>query len=166
MPRIYSALILDDDPNSIMFMKWFIDEHFPWVRVAAGTEAMPAKGFDIYFIDNNFNGKAKAVDIVSDIRRTDSRALIIAYSATLSRDTYKSLMNAGCNGAVEKGNLKDVRALRRMTKDYIGLRDLDHSRERKHGLGFVVQSMADLIKQWNQSVNGKEKKEVRRAARV
>ena len=153
MKRIYSALVLDDDPDSIAFMKWFMDENFPWVRVATGTEAIPAKGFDIYYIDNNFHGKARAVQIVREIRETDDNAMIIAYSATMDSATYKSLMNAGCNGAVEKGNSKDMAVMGRMTREYIQKRNAMDEADKPQGLRAVVQSMAELINQWNQAVS-------------
>eukprot|EP00752_Nemacystus_decipiens_P013695 g12148.t1 len=125
MHRIYSAVILDDDPDAIAFMRWFMEEHFPWVRVATGTEADAVKGFDIYFIDNNFHGKARAVEIVKALRETEKDAMIIAYSATMDAKTFKALLNAGCNGAAEKGNAGDMAVIGHMVKDFIEKRSAE-----------------------------------------
>jgi len=152
MARVFSALILDDDPDSIAFIKWYLGEHFPRLRVAAGTEATAAKGFDIYYIDNNFDGQAKAVELVRSLRETESHALVIAYSATLDTKTYKSLLNAGCNGAVEKGCVSDMAVLGRLTKDYIEEQASLEKTEKSHGLRGTVQSMAQLVGQWNRAI--------------
>lgn len=152
MHRIYSAVIMDDDPDAIVFMKWFLEEHFPWVRVASGTEAAVVRGFDLYFIDNNFNGKARAVEIVMALRETEKDAMIIVYSATMDAKTFKALLNAGCNGAIEKGNASDMAIMSRMTKEYIENKALEAQLDKAHGFRGTMQSMAEMIGKWNSAV--------------
>lgn len=154
MHRIYSAVIMDDDPDAIAFMKWFMEEHFPWVRVASGTEADAVKGFDMYFIDNNFHGKARAVEIVKALRETEKDAMIIAYSATMDAKTFKALMNAGCNGAAEKGSASDMAVIGRMTKEFIENKTAEASEKKSHGFRGTIESMADMIGKWNEAVSG------------
>ena len=154
MHRIYSAVIMDDDPDAIAFMKWFMEEHFPWVRIASGTEADAVKGFDMYFIDNNFHGKARAVEIVKALRETEKDAMIIAYSATMDAKTFKALMNAGCNGAAEKGNASDMAVIGRMTKDFINKKSTEAAEKKSNGFRGTIESMAEMIGKWNAAVNG------------
>lgn len=154
MHRIYSAVIMDDDPNAIAFMKWFLEEHFPWVRVASGTEADVVRGFDMYFIDNNFNGKARAVEIVKALRETEKDAMIIAYSATMDAKTFKALLNAGCNGAAEKGNASDMAIMGRMTREFIEKKSAEAAEKKSHGFRGTIESMAEMIGKWNDAVAG------------
>jgi CheY-like chemotaxis protein len=152
MNRYYSALIIDDDPDAIAFMKWYLEEHFPWVRVASGTEADAVKGFDMYFIDNNFNGKARAVEIVKALRETEADALIIAYSATLDAPTFKALLNAGCNGAIEKGSARDMAVMGRMTKNFIDKKSSEAIEPKARGFRGTIHSMVELINKWNDAL--------------
>lgn len=153
MHRIYSAVIMDDDPDAIAFMKWFMEEHFPWVRVATGTEADAVKGFDMYFVDNNFHGKARAVEIVRALRETEKDAMIIAYSATMDAITFKALMNAGCNGAAEKGCSTDMAVMGRMIRAYIDQKNQEATKKNSQGFRGTIESMAEMIGKWNEAVS-------------
>lgn len=149
MHRIYSALILDDDPDACEFMRWFLEDHFSFVRVVTSTDGQPIRGFDLYLLDNNFKGDARAVRLVKELRSTEKNAFIAAFSGFLEPNIFKSLLNAGCDGAFEKGNPADLAVLGRMMKAYIDQREVMAKRAERRGFKGAMLAMIELIDRWN-----------------
>lgn len=149
MHRTYSALILDDDPDAQAFLHWFLDKHFPWLRVATGDQPQTAQGFDFYFIDNNFGGQAKAVPLVREIRATDPQAFIGVFSGHLTPETFKKLVNAGCDGACEKGKPADLALLGELIAGHLDQLAKQKTQQPKTGWRGVAEAMSGLIQSWN-----------------
>ncbi len=143
------ALILDDDPWSLRLLSLELETAFPKLKVQQRTEPDASGTYDIYFIDNRFDGKPLAAALVAQVRAERPHALIVVFAATLTRADLKALVNAGCDGVCEKGNADDLATLIELTGRYLS--DLALERQpRPSGLVGAVRSARLLLEQWNQ----------------
>lgn len=97
-------LLLDDDPAALRFLEFKLRRTLPEVDFESRLEPQVDGDFDIYFIDNEFDGKRMAAQLADRIRSQQPTAVIVAYSATLDRATLKSLLRAGCTKACDKSD--------------------------------------------------------------
>lgn len=117
------ALIVDDDSWSLRFLEVMLVNHFPELIVESRQTPDLSGDHDLYFIDNDFDGRELAGEMAAKIRRTNPDALVIAFSATLGRRSLKELVNAGCDGACDKSMPGDLDVLIETTSRYLrGLR--------------------------------------------
>ena len=108
MSRQIEALVLDDDVWSLRLIKGLLQECFPEMKVHTREQPDPEGDFDIYFVDNDFNGHRVLPELARELRRKQPDALIIAFSATLDARMLKELINAGCDGACDKSVYGDL----------------------------------------------------------
>ena len=153
MHLIYSALIVDDDPIACAFMKWFLEDRFPYLRVATSTEPKAVHGFSLYFLDNDFGGDECAVDLVQKIRGEAENAFISVFSARLDTAAFKQLLNAGCDGAFEKGKPGELSVLESKIRAYLYQRELRASQVVDRGFTSTFKAMTGLVTGWNQRLN-------------
>ena len=119
MPPAMKALIVDDDIWAVRLVEGMLNQCFPDLAVEGRNEPNTEGEFDIYFIDNDFNGTPLATELASRIRTAHPDALIIAFSGTLNADLLKDLINAGCNGACDKSTPSDLPRAMDITREYI-----------------------------------------------
>ncbi len=150
METILSSLLIDDDPDSLRFLKWRLGEHFPKLRTATTQTARGFAGFDIYFIDNDFGGKHHALELTRSLRESSPESLIIVFSGKINDLLLKDLINAGCDGICSKGNPGDLDTLMRITKAYIDTRSRQMADSSKMGLGSTIESIRMMLREWNE----------------
>lgn len=156
MDYIVSALLIDDDPNALEFLKWKLEEMFPQIRVATSTYAQAYAGFDIYFIDNNFDGRNCALSLAKKLRQLSPEALIVVLSGHLNPTLLKNLLNTGCNGACEKDNPKDILELMHITRHYLKMRIQTEEEKPTVGFGGAVHAISSMLSQWNNRLTHQE----------
>lgn len=104
-------------------------------------------GFDLYVLDNDFDGVNRAAELATKIRARQPNSLIVAFSACLDAASLKHLINAGCNGAFEKGSREELVRMLQFVVEH--LHDSDaHSTGRRSPLE-MVRAITALIRQWN-----------------
>ena len=148
MLRSVSALLVDDDVWSLRLLAGMLRQCFPDLRIETRVTPDINGEFDIYFIDNLIGGHFMAEKLVRSIREARPHALIIAVSATLSRETLKSLIAAGCNGACDKTVRADLPQAMEITQSYIEALIASPAREGR-GLRGVLSSIRGLLREWN-----------------
>jgi DNA-binding NarL/FixJ family response regulator len=148
MLRPISALLIDDDIWSLRLLKGMLEQCFPDLRIETRTEPDASGSFDIYFIDNLIGERFMAEPLAREIRASNPDALVIAFSATLDRETLKSLLRAGCNGACDKTIPSDLPITMEITQRYIESILSSPAREGR-GLRGVVGSIRGLLREWN-----------------
>jgi hypothetical protein len=144
------VLLMDDD---VWFSRAFearFKAAFPDVELKTTTEPKVEPGFSVYFVDNDFNGKAHAGDLAKQIRALDLDALIIAISGSLDASTLKTLINLGCNGAFDKSSPNSLMEVFAVVQKYFEARNAA-AQERNKRRGFVstISSIASLLTEWN-----------------
>lgn len=149
-----STLLIDDDPDSIAILKHVLRQRFPELTIEGRTQPDTSGSFDIYFVDNDFDGQALAGDLAESIRSCQPHALIIAFSARLDTTALKRLISAGCDWACDKSEPEEVLQMLNVVNAYFEIRD-SLRREKPHLNGVVptMRAIADLIRQWNQRLD-------------
>jgi hypothetical protein len=148
MLRSVSALLVDDDVWSLRLLAGMLRQCFPDLRIETRVTPDVSGEFDVYFIDNLIGGNFMAEKLVRCVRESRPHALIIAVSATLDKETLKSLLLAGCNGACDKTVRSDLPQAMEITQRYIEALIASPAREGR-GLRGVLASIRGLLREWN-----------------
>ncbi|MCR9247380.1 MAG: hypothetical protein NXI31_20310 [bacterium] len=145
--RNWSALILDDDPWMGELLKTRLEQAIPRLDVTLRTDPDTTGRFDLFVVDNRFDDMAMATALVRDIRRQQPDALIVVFSAELSRGDLIELVSCDCDLVFEKGQPE---ALRQAIED-IGRLLLNPPRdgEPRRGISSTIRALADLVYQLN-----------------
>jgi hypothetical protein len=148
MARPVSALLIDDDVWCLRLLKGMLQQCFPDLRIETRTAPDVSGNFDIFFIDNLIGRQWMAETLATQFRQSRPDALIFAFSATLDRETLKSLLRAGCNGACDKAVPSDLPMTMEVTRRYIESLISAPAREGR-GLRGVLASIRELLREWN-----------------
>jgi DNA-binding NarL/FixJ family response regulator len=151
------ALLLDDDPFFAAGFRRRFRLAFPDVVLETRTEPRVEGNFDLYFLDNEFEGEVMAERLLNEVRVVSPDAVVIAVSASLDAAVLKSLLNLGCNGACDKSKASDLDEMFRMLRRIISHRQLEQSRRSSGGLMSAIRSITDLLREWNARLDSKEK---------
>ena len=109
--RPLRLLVLDDDPWARRLIEHRVRARFPSLSISATAEPAAAPGYDIYLVDNEFDGDRVATGLVAELRRVAPEAAIVVLSAQLDAWTLRRLIASGCNGAFDKCDPDDWDAL-------------------------------------------------------
>ena len=161
MSRQIEALLLDDDVWSLRLVKGLLQECFPEMKVHTRDQPDPEGDFDIYFVDNDFNGDRVLPELARELRRKQPDALIIAFSATLDTRTLKELINAGCDGACDKSVYGDLAESMEIVRAFVE-QTLAGGRRRegqKTSSG-AIGTVRDLLREWNRRLDRDEQRAI------
>jgi hypothetical protein len=146
----YRVAIIDDDPVIGGIMTVALNGRFPELDTYLYTNPDIIPKMDIYFIDNEFNGKYMASRLLLDIREVNPNALIIAMSATLELKTVEYLMNHGCNGVWDKNHIgsqsDDVYTI---IENYINIMNKVKAKKDKQ---CSLKSIQNALSKWNKKL--------------
>jgi DNA-binding NarL/FixJ family response regulator len=157
MSQSIRALLLDDDALYAAGFRRRFRAAFPDVALETRTEPRVEGNFDLYFLDNQFEGEELAERLLNEVRVVNPDALVIAISATLDADILKSLLNLGCNGACDKSKLSDLDEMFRLVRRFINHRKTEPPRSRRGGLVLAIRSITELLREWNARLDSKER---------
>ncbi len=147
------ALIVDDDPDASAWLAYKFNEQFPDLEIVCRESPSLTGAFDLYFIDNDFHGKSLAADLAAAIRATNPPSLIVAFSARLDNQTLKMLVNAGCDGACEKSEPRDIELMMRIVSAYLNRRRCETQERSRYGLIGAIHSIRNLLHEWNRRLD-------------
>lgn len=150
------ALLVDDDPMALEHLELLLTSRFPDLEVEKRRQPDAAGRFDFYFLDNDFDGELLAGRLAHEIRARQRDAVIIAFSARLDVHTLKRLINAGCDGACEKGAPQSWRPILDLVQRRLTAMVESHRREvgAFGGVKHAAASIRDLLQQWNERADG------------
>ena len=146
------ALLVDDDPMAVEHLELVLSSRFPDLEITTRRTPDVAGSFDFYFLDNDFEGELMAARLAREIRAADERALVIAFSGALDVETLKRLINAGCDGACEKGVAASWRPMLALVEQRLEEMVVSHRREAGAfgGVRHAAGSIKDLLEEWNE----------------
>ena len=156
MSQSIRALLLDDDPLFAAGFRRRFRLAFPDAVLETRTDPRVDGDFDLYFLDNQFEGEELAERLLNEVRVVNPGALVIAVSASLDADILKSLLNLGCNGACDKSKLSDLEEMFRLVRRFINNRKAEQPRHSRGGLMSAIRSITDLLREWNARLDSKE----------
>jgi len=151
------ALLLDDDPYALEFLRAILSERYPGLAIDTRSEPDPTGEYDVYLLDDDFEGVRLAGKLARRIRAQRPGALILAFSASLDGATLKELLGAGCNGVCDKrvpGDLPEMLvALDRCIEELA-----ERNQEPPADLSgrYLVKTFRELFRQWNERLDSQE----------
>lgn len=145
--------IIDDDPVVALYMRRRLSMKFPESTVTTYSEPIVTPTLDIYFVDNDFNGQLMATALLSEIRKLNPNALVVAMSSTLDNETLQKLMNGGCNAVYDKNHPHDGEAVFEVVANYVQVLTQVRKGQTRNPFGRAVTSLSELLKQWNQRLS-------------
>lgn len=150
------ALLVDDDPFALEHLDLLLSSRFPDLVIEKRTRPDVGGNFDFYFLDNDFEGELLAGRLASEIRARQPEATIIAFSGRLDVETLKRLINAGCDGACEKGAPRGWRPIFELVDARLAAMAERHRRAAGPfgGVRHAAGSIRDLLEDWNERERG------------
>lgn len=145
------ALLVDDDPMALEHLELVLSSRFPDLEITTRRTPDVSGSFDFYFLDNDFEGELLAGKLAREIRSANEDALVVAFSGALDVETLKRLINAGCDGACEKGVPASWRPILAMVEERLAAMIDSHRREAGAfgGVRHAAGSIRDLLEEWN-----------------
>jgi len=151
------ALLLDDDPYALEFLRAILSERYPGLAIDTRSEPDPTGEYDVYLLDDDFEGVRLAGKLARRIRAQRPAALILAFSASLDGATLKELLGAGCNGVCDKrvpGDLPEMLvALDRCMEE---LEERNQQPPADLSGRYLVKTFRELFRQWNERLDSQE----------
>jgi CheY-like chemotaxis protein len=151
------ALLLDDDPYALEFLQAVLSERYPGLSIDVRCEPDPTGEYDVYLLDDDFEGVRLAGKLARRIRAQRPAALILAFSASLDQTTLKELLGAGCNGVCDKRVPSDLPEMLEALD-----RCVEELEERRRGPPadlsgrYLVKTFRDLFRAWNTRLDDQE----------
>ncbi len=145
-----SFQIIDDDRISSVMMKTRLESQFPGIEIQLSNNPIILPNYDVYLIDNDFEGESLATTLLREIREINPNALVVAMSSTLDQSELECLVNGGCNAVYNKTRPTDSKPVFEVIENYLNV--LQKLKKAKNGqsVSRVINSLQELIEQWNQ----------------
>jgi N-acetylglucosaminyldiphosphoundecaprenol N-acetyl-beta-D-mannosaminyltransferase len=146
------ALLVDDDPMALEHLELLLSSRFPDLEITTRRTPDVSGEFDFYFLDNDFEGELMAGKLAREIRARTNAATVIAFSGTLDIETLKRLINAGCDGACEKGVPSSWRPILSLVEKRLSEMVESHKRAAGAfgGVKHAAGSIRDILEEWNE----------------
>lgn len=150
MNKSTKILILDDDTDASELMRYRLNKSLDAIEIEVRSTPDASGEFDVYFVDNDFDGCRLGPQLTRQIRGNQPESLIFAFSANLDSDTLKHLMNVGCDGVCEKHDPDELQSFLSIVGSRIQERRFRSSRNAdESGFLATVRSITELIREWN-----------------
>jgi len=158
MNRSPAILILEDDPVFLKLLTLRIKKRFPDLSVQGQQKPIAIGAFDIYILDNDFQGHPLAADLAEHIKSRQPDSLVLALSATLCNLTLKRLINCGCDGAFDKTIPTDIDLLISSVSNHLKRTNFSSVRNRPAQTRVIdtARAISGLIQDWNRRLKIEE----------
>ncbi len=149
------ALLLDDDVYALEYLKAVLLESYPELVIETRLNPDITGDFDLYFLDDDFDGIRLAGKLARKIRVINPGAVVLAFSASLDAETLKELLAAGCSGVCDKKVPSDMPTMLFALDRCV--QELSEKPGRKKGSGTrLLTTLRSLFREWNQRLDSQE----------
>jgi hypothetical protein len=133
-----------------MLLEEKLNARFPELSIVSSAEPVLHDDFDVYIIDNDFNGVECCADAVERARIANPASLIVSFSSHLNVPTLKRLIDHGCDAVFEKGRPEELENLIASVGTYFAGGHPGYAKaqpgRRTNGL---VRELTTLVSSWN-----------------
>ncbi|MCK0067853.1 MULTISPECIES: hypothetical protein [Kordiimonas] len=157
MKKSHKLLILDDDLHYTGMLALKLKARFPELKVSSSTQKTLIHGYDIYILDNDFNGQKCGARLAEQVREQAPDSLVIILSGTLELELLKRLVNCHTAGVFDKGNIDELQAMNELIEAYIQSENLKPT-ENKISFAETFSGISDMISEWNKKLTYEEKR--------
>ena len=105
------VLIVDDDVWAVRYLAWRLGRVLPDAEIVTRLEPDVTGAFDLYIVDEDFDGEDLAVDLVRQILLQSMDAHIAVLTARLDPARVQQLTALGCAACCDKSDPRDVTKL-------------------------------------------------------
>jgi DNA-binding NarL/FixJ family response regulator len=152
-----TALLLDDDPYALEFLRAILSERYPGLEIHSRSDPDPTGEYDIYLLDDDFEGVRLAGKLARRIRAQRPEALILAFSASLDTGTLRELLGAGCNGVCDKRVPADLpEMLAALDRCILEIEEKNSEPPSDLSGRYLVKTFRDLFRAWNRRLDEQE----------
>lgn len=149
-----SALIMDDDQAVLELVSFLMQEQFPELEIDCRSEPDLSGDFDIYLIDNDFNGHHMAAELVESIQQSNPASQVFVFSAQLDIPVLKRLINIGCKGVFDKSDPRELDVMLEAVGEFLHSPPVNpRTRRSTTNIVQLVNSITALIYEWNQRLD-------------
>lgn len=146
----YRFLLIDDDAIITVLFKRHLENYFPNAEINYTNQPKIEPGYDVYFIDNDFDGKRLARALANEIRRFEPQAFIVALSLTIDFYQLKGLVNSGCNAVYSKNAPESSDEARLAIREHLAaVRETTALAQTSGSLNTTIKSLSSLLRRWN-----------------
>lgn len=147
-------LIIDDDRVVTTVFKAHLSTHYPEAQIDTINQAKAVPSYDVYFIDNDFEGEHLAYDLIKAIRQIEPQALIVTLSRTIDLNTLRKLLNLGCNAAYSKQDPNQSADARDVISNYLSILEKQRcSPQPRRAFADTISSLFGLLEEWNKRLS-------------
>ena len=148
------ALLLDDDEYALEFLQATLLDRYPGLEIQKRLEPDPTGDFDVYFLDDDFEGLRLAGRLARRIRNEHPDAVILAFSASLDEATLKELLNAGCDGVSDKKVSSDMpKLLEALDRCLLEIAKAKAEPPVQASGRYLIKTFRELFREWNRRLD-------------
>ena len=148
------ALLLDDDEFALDFLQATLLDRYPDLDIEKRTQPDPAGDYDLFFLDDDFEGLRLAGRLARRIRADHPGAVILAFSASLDEPTLKELLNAGCDGVCDKKVPGDMpKLLEALDRCLLEIEEQRAKPPEQLSGRYLVKTIRELFSEWNRRLD-------------
>jgi DNA-binding NarL/FixJ family response regulator len=152
-----SALLLDDDEYALDYLQAILLDRYPDLDIDRRLDPDPSGEYELFFLDDDFEGERLAGKLARHIRSQNPSAVILAFSASLDQATLKELLNAGCNGVCDKKVPGDLPLMLEALDRAIAAIDEERRRPPDSLSGkYLIKTLRGLFRAWNRRLEAQE----------
>jgi DNA-binding NarL/FixJ family response regulator len=153
--RGLKALLLDDDEYAVEYLKAVLLEIYPELEIETRLRPDVTGEFDLYFLDDDFEGIRLAGKLARRIRAINPTAIILAFSASLGPNTLRELLSAGCSGVCDKKVPTDMPTMLAALDRCLDEIEMARTR-RKPERTNLLTTLRGLFGEWNRRLESQE----------
>ena len=151
MRRTPKILIVDDDEFFCRMLSLKLRRTFPYACVSMRTDAAAHTGYDVYIIDNDFDGICQGAKIAETLSKSAPKALIAMMSGSLDQQTLMRLVNCQASGVFDKGEEQDIERLTALIDAHFA--SLQLAETQAQAAGSTLGELTRFIEGWNERLN-------------
>jgi CheY-like chemotaxis protein len=143
-------LVLDDSLVHCKAMAAKLQTLIVACHVDTTCEPLAPPGYDVYIVDNEFDGKECAQELVRSIKMHSPSALIILCSSSMDYAKLSRAMNKGADAIIDKTRYEDFLDTLEIITEYLNaLRSCGKRLGPISQMNATVRSIREVISQWS-----------------
>jgi len=149
MANLRKLIILDDDQHYAGMLGLQIKHRFPELAVTSSNKGDVPAGYDVYILDNDFNGTKKGARLAEKARSLSPESLVLVVSGTLEISLLKRLVNCHAAGAFDKSKTDDIESMFTLVEKYLETPVIKREQS-KASLKSTLKGISHLLSEWNE----------------
>ncbi len=159
MSKQHKLMILDDDIHYTGMFALKLQHYFPELRVSSSNSSDIPEGYDIYIVDNDFDGEKIGADIAEKLRTIAPNSLVIVLSGTLEKDMLVRLVNCHTAGVFDKTDIDDFENITALIEQYLK-RTITEEKPDNTSFVSTISNIKGLLSAWNKRLSYEQRKGV------